>query len=81
MKTLKVTPARYAVLEALTRKDIATLRKYPKILRRGQDLVHACEKVIKRLESMPPHANRRKRETAYKRMVRICQKALERVSD
>jgi len=79
MKTVRVTQAQYRVLRELTRKDIATLRKYPKILAAAQHLLRACKKVIRRVETIPEHANRRKRTTAYKRIAGLCQKAIDRV--
>jgi hypothetical protein len=35
--------------------------------------------VIKRIEALPEHASRRKRQTAYKRIVGVCQKTIDRV--
>jgi 5-bromo-4-chloroindolyl phosphate hydrolysis protein len=79
MKTIKVTPGRYKVLQSLTRKDIGLLKKHPKILAESRQLLRACKKVIKRLESISEYASRRKRQTAYKRIAAICQKAIDRV--
>ena len=79
MKTVKVTHGQYRVLQNLTRKDISTLKKYPKILAESKQLLRACKKVIKRVEAIAEHASRRKRQTAYKRIVGICQKAVDRV--
>ena len=79
MKTIKVTPGRYRVLQSLTRKDISLLKKHPKILVESRQLLRACKKVIKRIESISEYASRRKRQTAYKRIAAICQKAIDRV--
>lgn len=79
MKTIKVTPGRYRVLQGLTRKDISLLKKHPKILVESRQLLRACKKVIKRIESISEYASRRKRQTAYKRIAAICQKAIDRV--
>jgi hypothetical protein len=79
MKTVKVTRGQYHVLQNLTRKEVATLRKYPKILAESKRLLRACKSVIKKIEATPVHANRRKRQTAYKRIISICQKAIDPV--
>jgi len=79
MKTVKVTRGQYRVLQNLTRKEIGTLRKYPKILAESKNLLRAFKKVVKRIEAIPEHANRRKRQTAYKRVIGICRKAIDRV--
>jgi hypothetical protein len=34
--------------------------------------------VIKRIEAIPEHASRRKRQTAYKRVLRVCRKAIDK---
>jgi hypothetical protein len=77
MKTVKVTRGQYHVLQNLTRKEVATLKKYPKILVASKQLLRACKKVIEKIGAIPEHANRRKRQTAYKRIIRICQKAID----
>lgn len=79
MKTIKVSPGRYKVLQSLTRKDVSLLKKHPKILAESRQLLRACKKVIKRLEGISEYASRRKRQTAYKRIAAICQKAIDRV--
>ena len=79
MKSIKVTNSRYRVLQSLTRKDINLLKKYPKILAESHQLLRACKKVIKRIEGISEYASRRKRQTAYKRIVTICQKTIDRV--
>ena len=79
MITVKITRSQYRVLQNLTRKEVATLKKYPKMLTESRELLRACKKVIKKVGEIPEHANRRKRQTAYKRIVSICQKAIERI--
>jgi len=77
MKTVRVTRGQYHVLQNLTRKEVATLKKYPRILVESKQLLRACKKVIEKLEEIPEHANRRKRQTAYKRITEICQKTID----
>ncbi|MCE9638536.1 MAG: hypothetical protein K8S22_00030 [Betaproteobacteria bacterium] len=79
MKTLKVTHAQYRVLQSLTRKDMRLLKKYPKVIAESRQLLRACKKIIKRIEAIPEYASRRKRQTAYKRIVVICQKSIDLV--
>ena len=79
MITAKLTRDQHRILQNLTRKEMATLKKYPKILLESRALLRACKKVIKKVEAIPEHANRRKRQTAYKRVVRICQAAIDSV--
>lgn len=81
MKTLKVSRSHYQVLQGLTRKDIAMLRRHPKILVESKQLLRACKSVIKKIEGIPEHANRRKRQTAYKRIVSICRKAIDKIEN
>ena len=77
MKTLKVSHAKYKVFEAISRKDFNALKKHPDIIGRGRVLLKACRKVIKQVEAIPQYANSRKRQTAYKRIVKVCQKAID----
>jgi hypothetical protein len=79
VKTVRVTHGQYRALQRLTRKDLSTLKKYPKILAEARYLLRACKRVIKRVEAISDHSNKRKRQTAYKRIVSICQKAIDRV--
>ena len=78
MKSVKVTRSQYRVLQVLSRKDINTLRKNPAIVSAAKDLLRACRKVVKRVEAIPEHASRRKRRTAYKKIVAACEKAIAR---
>ena len=79
MITVKLTRSQYRALQGLTRKEIGILNKYPKILAESKELLRTCKKVIKKVEELPEHANKRKRQTAYKRIIAVCQKAVERV--
>lgn len=81
MKTVKLSQARYRLVQALSRRDINTLRKHPGIVIAARHLLRACRKVIKRVESIPEYASRRKRQTAYRRIVSLCQKAIEKAGD
>lgn len=76
---MKITAGQHRILQSLTRRDILTLKKYPKMLAESRHLLRACKKVVKRLEGLAEHANRRKRQTAYKRIVSICKSAIDRV--
>ena len=76
MKSVKVTRSQYKVLQTLSRKDINTLRKHPAIVSAAKDLLHAARKVVKRVEAIPEHASRRKRRTAYRKIVTLCEKAI-----
>lgn len=77
MKTIKLSRSHYHVVQALSRKDIATLRKNPNILAESKQLLRACKTVIKKIEGIPEHASRRKRQTAYKRIIGVCRKAID----
>lgn len=79
MITVKVTRSQYRILQSLTRKEIGTLKKYPKMLSESRQLLRACKKVIRKIGEIPEHANKRKRQTAYKRITSICQKAIDLV--
>ena len=79
MKTVKVTRGQFQMLQRLTRKEVGTLKKYPKILLESKQLLRTCKKVIKKSESLPEHANKHNPQTAYKRIVTICQKAVDAV--
>ena len=79
MKTTKVTRGQYQILQKLTRKEFSTLKKHPKILRESKDLLRTCKKVITKVEAMPEYASKHKRQTAYKRIITLCQKAVDSV--
>lgn len=79
MKTVKVTRGQYQVLQKLDRSDIGILRKYPEILAASRQLLRTCKKVIRKIEDLPEHANRKKRATAYRKIVSLCQKAIDSV--
>lgn len=78
MKTVKVTRAQYKALQQLSRKDINTIRKHPRLVAAARDLLKACRKVVKRVEGLSEYASRRKRRTAYKKIIAVCEKAIER---
>jgi len=78
MKTVKVTRSQYKALQQLSRKDINTLRKHPQLVSAARDLVRACRKVVKRVEGLSEYASRRKRRTAYKKIIAVCEKAIDK---
>ena len=78
MKTMKVTRAQKAVLESLTSKDIGALRKNPELIAASRDMVVACRKIIRKVEAIPEFSSRKKRATAYRRIIELAQRALHR---
>ena len=80
MKTVKVTRAQYKALQYLSRRDINTIRKHPQLVGAARDLLKACRKVVKRVESLTEYASRRKRKTAYKKIIAVCEKAIARAA-
>ena len=44
----------------------------------AKHLLWACKKIIARVQAIPEYANKKKRATAHKRIVALCQKAIER---
>jgi hypothetical protein len=79
MKNTKVTGAQHKVLQILTRKDISAIRKNPKLVAGAKHLLAACKKTINTVEKIPQYASRKKRETAYRRIVALCRKAIHEV--
>ncbi len=79
MKSVKVTGAQQKVLQILTRKDIAAIRRNPKLVAGAKHLLLACKRTIKKVEEIPQYASRKKRETAYRRIVVLCRKAIDQV--
>ena len=79
MKSIKVTGAQYKVLQILSRKDIYAIQKNPRLVASAKHLLLACKKTIKKVEEMPQYASRKKRETAYRRIVALCTKAINDV--
>lgn len=79
MKTIRVTGAQYKVLQILSRKDIYAIQRNPKLVAGAKRLTLACKKTIKKLEDMPQYSSRKKRDTAYRRIVAVCRKALDGV--
>lgn len=78
MKTVKVTHAQRQVLEILSRRDLNTIRKNPNVVSGAKHLLIACRKTIKKLESIPEYANKKKRATAYKRIIALGTEAIEK---
>ena len=79
MKTVQVTRAQRQALQLLSSRDLSALRKNPKLLEGSKHLLVACKKVIKKLEKIPHHAGHKRRDTAYKRIIEMCQKAIDKV--
>jgi hypothetical protein len=79
MKSMKVTGAQHKVLQILSRKDISAIRKNPKLVAGSKHLLAACKKTINKVEQIPQYASRKKRETAYRRIVALCRKAIHEV--
>lgn len=78
MKTIKVTNAQRQVLEILSRRDLNTIRKNPKLVAGAKHLLIACKKTVKKLEAIPEYANKKKRATAYRRIIAVCTEAIEK---
>jgi hypothetical protein len=79
MKTVKVTGAQHKMLQILSRRDIYAMQKNPKLVTGAKHLLLACKKTIKKVEDIPQYASRKKRETAYRRIVALCRKAIDGV--
>ena len=79
MKSVKVTGAQHKVLQILSRKDIYAIQRNPKLVASAKHLLLACKTTIKKVEDIPQYASRRKRETAYRRIVALCRKAIHEV--
>jgi hypothetical protein len=79
MKNLKVTSAQHKVLQILSRKDIYAIQKNPQLVASAKHLLLACKKIIKKVDDIPQYASRKKRETAYRRIVALCRKAIHAV--
>lgn len=79
MKSVKITSAQHKALQILSRKDISAIRKNPKLVPGAKHLLLACRKIIKKVGEIPQYASRKKRETAYKRIVALCQKAIDSI--
>lgn len=76
MKTIRVTSAQHKVLQILSRKDISAIRRNPKIVAGAKHLLLACRKTIRKIEEIPQYASRKKRDTAYRRIVALLRKAM-----
>ena len=80
MKTVKVTRGQYHALQNLTRKEVATLRKYPKILVESKRLLRACKSVSRksrRFRNMQTGENARQRTNASSAFARKQSTAVE----
>jgi hypothetical protein len=78
MKAVMVTRAQRQVLLQLSRQEINAIRRNPKLVSGAKHLLVACKKIILRVQAIPEYASRKKRATAHKRIVALCQKAIER---
>ena len=63
----------------LDARDLRTLRKYPRLVREAKHLIKACKKVIRHVEALHAYTNAKKRQTAYRRIAKICSSALESI--
>ena len=79
MKDVKITGAQHKALQILSRKDISAIRRNPKLVSGAKHLLLACKKTIRKVGEIPQYASHRKRATAYKRIVTLCQKAIDSV--
>jgi hypothetical protein len=77
MKNVKVTGAQHKVLQILSRKDISAIQRNPKLVAGAKHLLLACKKTVKKVEEIPQYASRKKRETAYRRIVALCREAID----
>lgn len=79
MKTFKVTRAQQKALLLLSRQDISMICRNPRMISGARQLLITCKKVVKKVEGIPQYAGRKKRETAHKRIVALCRKAIDKV--
>ncbi len=79
MKSVKITSAQHKVLQILSRKDISAIRRNPKLVSGAKHLLIACKRTVKKVGEMPQYAARKKRETAYRRIAALCQKAIDSI--
>ncbi len=76
---MKITKSQYRALQMLSRKDLSAIRKNPKLVLGAKQLLQACKKTIKKVHAIPRYASHKKRETAYKRIALVCQRAIDLV--
>jgi hypothetical protein len=81
MKNIKVTRAQRQVLELLSQQDINAIRKNPKLVAGAKHLLVACKKIAKKVEDMPQYAGRKRRETMSRRIIDICNKAIQKAGN
>jgi len=79
MKYAKVIGAQHKVLQILSRKDIYAIQRNPRLVASAKHLLLACKKTVKKVEKIPQYASRKKRETAYRRVIALCRKAIDTV--
>jgi hypothetical protein len=78
VKTMKVTRAQKAVLESLSGKDIAALRKNPALVAASKEMIAACRKIIRKVEAIPEYSSRKRRVTTYRRIATLARHALHK---
>ena len=79
MKSMPVTRAQRQALQALSARDLAALRRNPKLVSGAKHLLVACQKVIRKIEKIPHHAGQKRRDSAYRGIVEMCRKAIDKV--
>ena len=79
MNTEKST--RRADTARLAPRELRTLRKYPNLLREARHLIKACKTVMRQVEALHDYTNARKRATAYRKILKVCSGALERIEN
>ena len=78
MKNIKVTRGQRQVLQLLSRQDINAIRRNPKLVSGAKHLLMACRKIARKVESMPQYSSKKRRETMSRRIIDICNKALQK---
>lgn len=78
MKTMKVTRGQKAVLELLSKRDIAALRRNPALVAASREMAMACRKIIRKVEAIPEYSSRKRRATTYRRIVTLARHALHK---
>ncbi len=75
---MKVTRAQKQVLQLLTRQDLNAIRKNPKLVSGAKYLLMACKKIAKKAQDIPEYAGKKRRETAQRRIIDLCNKAIQK---
>ncbi len=81
MKSMKVTRGQKAVLELLSRKDIAAIRKNPSLVAASREMAAACRKIIRKVEAIPEFSSRKRRATTYRRIATLARHALHKAGE